>query len=65
VSSRPAREAILAIQSNLEGELLALAIREGEQSPEVEQAAFTELTSAAVWEAIFTLANHVDELRSR
>lgn len=55
-----AREALDAIRANIEGELLAVAIREGELSPEEEQNAMRQALNAGIWDALYELAARID-----
>lgn len=57
------RAAIEAIQDGVNGELMALVIQEGDRDPDVEAETFATLTNNAVWEAIYTLSDHIDRLR--
>lgn len=60
-----ARDAVLAIQERIEIELRGLLVEEDNLSPEEAQLKFAGYTNQGVWEAILTLANHIDEIRPR
>lgn len=59
----PTRAAIAAIQNNLKGNLYSLVEREETLETEGAQQEFNNLTNNAVWEAVYTLADHIDALR--
>jgi hypothetical protein len=64
MSDLPSRAAIEAIRERVELDLKGLLVEEEHLTPEETQAKFDTFTEMAQWEAIYTLADHIDRLRS-
>jgi hypothetical protein len=56
------RDSITLIQNELSGTLLEIALTH-DDDPEAGAEAIRQVVSASVWEALYTLANHIDDLR--
>lgn len=55
-----ARDAVLAIQERIAIDLDGLLVEEDQLTPEDAQLKFSQYTNQGMWEAILTLANHID-----
>jgi hypothetical protein len=63
----PTRQEIAAIHNQLKGVMASIVERAEDADEETEAALQLELSSSingAVWEALYTLANHIDHLRA-
>jgi len=56
------RDSIELIHQELNGTLMEIAIREADDS-EAGMEAVRQALNASIWEALYTLANHIDDLR--